>query len=135
MKRKASSFSFTLRKFWDKILTFKPSIWIISGVLIALTIFFLGGGIYDLLERPVPVGMQQGRVITFYPYGINEQLLGESILVMILYGLGAVGLILTYQSTKFAYKPRQAYMMLLVGVCLIILAYLFVELSLRQKMR
>jgi len=79
--------------------------------------------------------MQQGRVITFYPYGINEQLLGESILVMILYGLGAVGLILTYQSTKFAYKPRQAYMMLLVGVCLIILAYLFVELSLRQKMR
>jgi len=79
--------------------------------------------------------MQGGRVITFYPYGINEQLLGESLLVMILYGLGVAGLILTYQSTKYAYRPRQAYMMLLIGVSLVVLSYIFIELSLRQKIR
>ena len=78
--------------------------------------------------------MQGGRVITFYPYGINEQLLGESLLVMILYGLGVAGLILTYQSTKYAYRPRQAYMMLLIGISLVVLSYIFIELSLRQKM-
>ena len=134
IKRKASSFSFTLRRFWSRIITYKPSIWVISGVLIALSIFFLGGGIYDILERPIPIGMQGGRVITFYPYGgINEQLLGESLLVMILYGLGVAGLILTYQSTKYAYRPRQAYMMLLIGVSLVVLSYIFIELSLKQK--
>jgi len=94
----------------------------------------LGGGIYDIIERPLPIGITQGgRVITFYPYGINEQLLGESLLVMMLYGLGCVGLILTYQSTKFAYRPRQAYILLLIGACLVILSYIFIELSLRQK--
>ena len=135
IKRKTSSFSFTLRRFWGRITTYKPSIWVISGVLIALSIFFLGGGIYDILERPIPIGIQGGRVITFYPYGINEQLLGESLLVMILYGLGVAGLILTYQSTKYAYRPRQAYMMLLIGVSLVVLSYIFIELSLRQKIR
>ena len=134
MKRKASSLSFTLRRFWNKITTYKPSIWVISGVIIALSIFLLGGGIYDIIEKPVPIGMRGGRVITFYPYGINEQLLGESLLVMILYGLGVVGLILTYQSTKFAYRPRQAYIMLLIGISLVTLSYIFVELSLRQKL-
>jgi len=134
MKRKASSLSFTLRKLWNKITTYKPSIWVISGVIIALSIFLLGGGIYDIIEKPVPIGMRGGRVITFYPYGINEQLLGESLLVMILYGLGVVGLILTYQSTKFAYRPRQAYIMLLIGISLVTLSYIFVELSLRQKL-
>jgi len=74
-------------------------------------------------------------VITFYPYGINEQLLGESLLVMMLYGLGVVGLILTYQSTKFAYRPRQAYILLFIGICLVMLSYIFIELSLRQKVR
>ena len=134
MKRKASSLSFTLRRLWNKITTYKPSIWVISGVIIALSIFLLGGGIYDIIEKPVPIGMRGGRVITFYPYGINEQLLGESLLVMILYGLGVVGLILTYQSTKFAYRPRQAYIMLLIGISLVTLSYIFVELSLRQKL-
>ena len=94
----------------------------------------MGGGIYDIVERPLPIGVTRGgRVIAFYPYGINEQLLGESLLVMMLYGLGGVGLILTYQSTKFAYRPRQAYMLLLIGICLVMLSYIFIELSLRQK--
>ena len=96
----------------------------------------MGGGIYDIIERPLPIGITRGgRVITFYPYGINEQLLGESLLVMMLYGLGVVGLILTYQSTKFAYRPRQAYILLLIGICLVMLSYIFIELSLRQKIR
>jgi len=134
MKRKAASLSFTLRRLWNKITTYKPSIWVISGVIIALSIFLLGGGIYDIIEKPIPIGIRGGRVITFYPYGINEQLLGERLLVMILYGLGVAGLILTYQSTKFAYRPRQAYIMLLIGISLVTLSYIFVELSLRQKL-
>jgi hypothetical protein len=44
-----------------------------------------------------------------------------------LYALGFVGLLMIYQSTKSAYKPRQAYMMLIIGVTFILLAYIFLE--------
>ena len=57
----------------------------------------------------------------------------ESILVSILYALGAVGLILTYQSTKYVYKPRQAYIMLIVGVSMVTVVYILIEISLRNK--
>ena len=32
-----------------------------------------------------------------------------------------------YQSSKSAYKPRQAYMMLVIGVTLLLIAYIFLE--------
>ena len=133
MKRKAKSFSFRLRKLWDRIITYKPSIWIIGGTIIAICIFFLGGGIYDILVKPGILGQWQGRILTFYPQRINEQFLMESILVSILYALGAVGLILTYQSTKYVYKPRQAYIMLIVGVSMVTVVYILIEISLRNK--
>ena len=44
-----------------------------------------------------------------------------------LYALGFAGLLAIYQSTKYAYKPRQAYMMLIIGVSLLLLAYIFLE--------
>jgi len=133
MKRSAISITFKLRKTWEKITTYKPSIWIIGGAIIVISIFLLGGGIYDIIERPVIIGGWQGRILTFYPRGINEQFLGESIFVIILYALGAGGLILTYQSTKYVYRPRQAYLMLIMGVSIVALTYILIELSLKQK--
>ena len=44
-----------------------------------------------------------------------------------LYAIGFVGLLAVYQSTKYAYKPRQAYMTLIIGVTLLLLAYIFLE--------
>jgi len=44
-----------------------------------------------------------------------------------LYAIGFVGLLAIYQSTKYAYKPRQAYMMMVIGVALLLLAYIFLE--------
>jgi len=133
MKRSATSIVFKLRKNWEKITTYKPSIWIVGGTIIVILIFFLGGGIYDVVERPIVIGGLQGRIVTFYPRGVNEQFLGESIFIMILYALGTSGFILTYQSTKYVYRPRQAYLMLLIGVSIVALTYILVELSLRQK--
>jgi hypothetical protein len=40
---------------------------------------------------------------------------------------------MVYQSSKSAYKPRQAYMMLVVGVTFLLLAYLFLEGSIGFK--
>lgn len=114
------------RAYW-KIVTIKPSLLLVAVVVTAASIFFLGGGVYDLLEQPAFAIFIQGRPYFAYPYSLSEQFLGESMFVMILYGLGAAGLLLTYQSTKYAYRPRQAYMLLMMGTLLIIISYIFVE--------
>jgi ABC-type uncharacterized transport system permease subunit len=108
--------------------TAKPSVLIFAVAVIAASIFLLGGGVYDILEKPFfAIFLEGGRFIGVYPYSLNEQLLAESIFVMLVYAIGAGGFLLTYQSTKYAYRPRQAFMFLLIGVIFIIVAYIGVE--------
>jgi len=133
-KRRISSLAFFVQKAYWKIITAKPSIFVIAVIVVATSVFLLGGGVYDILEKPLVAVVQTGgRIIVFYPYAISEQLLLESIVVMTGYAIGVVGLLLTYQSTKYAYRPRQAYMLLLVGCVLIITAYIFIERSLLAR--
>ncbi|MGQ9459995.1 MAG: hypothetical protein ACUVRA_02020 [Candidatus Bathyarchaeaceae archaeon] len=133
-KRKISSLAFFLQKTYWKIITAKPSIFVIAVIVVAACIFLLGGGVYDILEKPlVAVVATGGSIIVYYPYSLNEQFLMESIVVMVGYVIGVAGFLLTYQSTKYAYRPRQAYIMLLVGCILIITAYIFVERSLLAR--
>lgn len=126
-RKQAASLSHFIQKTYWKIVTIKPSILLIAVTVTAASIFLLGGGIYDLLEQPAFAIFIQGRPYFAYPYSLSEQFLGESMFVMILYSLGATGLLITYQSTKYAYRPRQAFMLLMLGVLLIIIAYIFVE--------
>jgi len=126
-RKQATSLSHFMQKTYWKLVTIKPSILLIAITVTAASIFLLGGGIYDLLEQPAFAIFIQGRPYFAYPYSLGEQFLGESMFVMILYGLGAAGLLVAYQSTKYAYRPRQAFMLLLLGVLLIIIAYIFVE--------
>jgi len=133
-KRKISSLAFFAQKSYGKIITAKPSIFVVAVIAVATSIFLLGGGIYDLLEKPLVAIIQTGgRIIVFYPYAISEQFLMESIVVMTSYAIGVVGLLLTYQSTKYAYRPRQAYILLLMGCVLVITAYVFIEHSLLAR--
>jgi len=41
---------------------------------------------------------------------------------------------MVYQSTRYVYKPRQAYMMLLIGITLLFLSYVAVEATIRLKL-
>jgi len=127
IRKQVDSLSHLIQKTYWKIVTVKPSLLLIAVTVTAASIFFLGGGIYDLLEQPAFAVFIQGRMYPVYPYSLSEQLLGESMFVMILYGLGTAGILVTYQSTKYAYRPRQAFMLLLMGVLLMIIAYIFVE--------
>jgi len=126
-RKQATSLTHFIQKAYWKIVTIKPSLLLIAVTVTAASIFFLGGGVYDILEQPAFAIFIQGRIYPVYPYSLSEQFLGESMFVMILYGLGTAGLLLAYQSTKYAYRPRQAFMLLLMGVLLIIIAYIFVE--------
>jgi len=134
IRRELSSLAYFMRKTYRKIITAKPSLVVIAFALIGASIFFLGGGVYDLLEKPlIAVFQSGGTFISFYPYALNEQLLIESISAMAFYTIGIAGFLLAYQSTKYAYRPRQAFILLLVGCVLIVVAYIFVERSLLSK--
>ena len=87
----------------------------------------MGGGVYDLLIKPIVAYISQsGEVLAFYP-GLTDQLVLGSLIIMILYALGVIGFLIAYRSTKYAYNPRQAYRFLLIGCAMILIAYFFVE--------
>ena len=134
IKTRLSSLGFRLQRAIRKIATAKPSIFVIASVIVVSTVFFLGGGVYDFLAQPliaVPMGR---RVLFFYPYSVHEQAVLESLLVMTSYVMGFFGVFLMYQSTKYAYKPRQAYILLLSGVVLLLIAYIYIENLLWSKL-
>jgi hypothetical protein len=128
VSKRISSLAFSLQKTYEKILTAKPSIFIVAILAVAVSLFLLGGGIYDVLIQPIiAIVASGGRIISFYPYGITDQLLLESVIIMVFYAMGFAGFLIAYRSTKYVYSPRQAYRFLLVGVVLLLIAYILVE--------
>ena len=127
IRRRFTSLGFTLRKTYRKLTTAKPSVFIIAAIIAGASIFFLGGGVYDILEKPlvaIPIG---STVLFFYPGTIQEQTILDSFFVMICYFFGLIGLLMVYQSTRYAYRPRQAFILLLVGAMFILIAYYNIE--------
>jgi hypothetical protein len=134
VKKKVSSLPYSINRFYRRISTTKPSTLILSAVAIGVAVFLFGGGLYTIIMKPLPSVYYGGRFLFLYPQ-LSEQFVTDSVIAMILYSLGVVGLILTYQSTKFAYKPRQAYMMFVVGAILLFIAYILIETTINIKLR
>jgi len=134
IKTRLSSLGFRLQRAVKKIATAKPSIFVITSTIIALTVFLLSGGVYDLLAKPIVAFPMGRRILFFYPYSVHEQAVIESLLVMVSYALGFFGVFLMYQSTKYAYKPRQAYILLLSGIVFLLIAYIYIENLLWSKL-
>jgi hypothetical protein len=133
VKKRVSSLSFSLNKLYRAISTSRPSNLIIPIIAITVGLFFFGGGLYDLINRPLPAVYYNGNFLFLYPQ-LGEQFISDSIVAISVYSLGLVGLIAIYQSTKYVYKPRQAYMMLMVGIILLFIAYIFLEAAIRIKL-
>jgi hypothetical protein len=121
-----------MNKLYRRVSTTKPSTLILSIVAIGIAVFLFGGGVYDLTMKPFPAVYSGTHFILVDPR-LSEQFISDSIVATILYSLGVIGLLAIYQSTKYAYKPRQAYMMLIVGAVLLLLAYIFLESAIQQK--
>lgn len=133
VKKEISSLSFTMNRLYQKISTTKPSAFVLSTIAIAAAVFLFGGGLYDVIMKPLPAVYYGGSFVLIDPR-LSEQFLADSLVSMTLYAFGVVGLIVMYQSTKYVYKPRQAYMMFLTGIVLLFLAYVFLEVTLQIKL-
>ncbi|MBS7607446.1 hypothetical protein KEJ14_06380 [Candidatus Bathyarchaeota archaeon] len=125
MSRKASSIINALRK----ITKYRPSQNIIAISLVIVAIFLFGGGIYNVVIRPESAIIQRTG-ISFFLRSIHEQLLGESIIIMMLYAMGVAGLILIYRSSRFRRNPGQASLLLRIGMVLLIMSFIIIEATL-----
>ncbi len=137
VKKQASSASFGLSRWFRRYS--KPSSATLIVVAVAFTAFLLGGGLQTLAgggisaTGPAPIAIYSGNRFFFIFPDMQRQVGMDTIFSGLLYTVGMVGLLLMYRSTKNAYKPRQAYMTLIIGVALFILAYLFLESSILFK--
>jgi hypothetical protein len=122
-----------MNKLYHRISTLRLSSLLIAVIAVSAAIFLFGGGLYDLIVKPLPSFYSGGSFLFLYP-SLGDQFISDSIIAITLYALGAVGLVIVYQSTKYAYKPRQAYMMFLVGVALLFIAYVFLETTISLKL-
>ena len=134
IKKRTSSMSFSMSRWFRRISTSKPSTFIISAVMISYAIFLFGGGLFTIITQPLPAVYYNSRFYFLYP-DLSSQFISDTVISAMLYAVGFIGLLAIYQSTKYAYKPRQAYIMLVVGVTLLLLAYIFLEDSILIKLR
>jgi hypothetical protein len=113
----------------------KPSVTIITFIVLAFAIFSLAGGIYDLLERPVSLlpSARPGGWTFLYRGSLNAQTLNESILASLLYLLGIAGLYMLYRSTRYAYRPRNAGLLLILGLAFTVVVVVYSFQLLEQK--
>ncbi len=134
VKKRVSSLSFSMNRLYRTITNAKPSNLLIPVLAVAFAVFLFSGGVYDLIQKPAPAIYYNNKFFFLNPY-LSQQFVSDTIVAAILYSLGALGLIVIYQSTRYVYKPRQAYMMLIVGLTLTMMAYIFLEASILIKLR
>jgi hypothetical protein len=128
LKKSSEDMSFSLSRWFRRISSNAPSLAMISIVGVAYAIFIFGGGLYTLINHPAVsfYNGNTGQFIFLYP-DVSNQWVSDTVISVMLYALGFAGLLFVYQSTKNAYKPRQAYMMLVIGVTLLLISYVFLE--------
>jgi OST3 / OST6 family, transporter family len=133
VKKQASSLSFSLSRWFSRISTTKPSSLLITVVVMGTALFLLGGGLYDIINQPLPAVYYNSRFYFLYP-SVSEQFLFDTVVSVMLYLVGFVGLLTLYQSSRHAYNPRQAYMTMIIGATLLLIAYLFLEYFIHLKL-
>jgi len=124
-----STLSFSLSKWFKKVLTTHPSMLIITLIFIGYALFLFGGGLFTITTEGILPSYFNENTQTFYLLypDISNQFVSDTVVSMMLYGMGFVGLLAIYRSTKNTKNPRQAYMLMIVGVSLVLLSYIFLE--------
>lgn len=130
IKKTSESMSFSLSRWFRKISSNTPVATVVTIVGVSYAIFLFGGGLFDLINaqtiQPSGYNSATGQFYFLYP-DISSQFIADTIIAVTLYVLGFMGLLAIYQSSRNFNKPRQAYILLVVGVTFVLLAYIFLE--------
>jgi hypothetical protein len=125
VKRQNSSIASSFERWLNKISSIRPSSLTITLIIIAYAIFLFGGGLFTIIVPIFPPYINNN-FLFIYPE-LASQFISDTLIAATLYVMGFAGLMALYQSTKYAYKPRQAYMTAIIGVSLLLMAYIFLE--------
>lgn len=125
VKRQNSSMASSFERWMSKITSIRPSSFTITLIVIAYAIFLFGGGLFTIIVPIFPPYINNN-FLFIYPE-LASQFISDTVIAATLYVMGFTGLLALYQSTKYAYKPRQAYMTAIIGVSLLLIAYIFLE--------
>ena len=107
-------------------ISFKPSNPLLILLLVAIAIFTLGGGVYDILQQPISVLPTPSNPYFYYP-GLSDQTLTESELFMVFLIIGVSGGLIAFRSTRHSYRPREAQMFLVIGLVMLVIAFIASE--------
>ncbi len=136
IKKTSESMSFSLSRWVRKFSSNAPAATIITIVGVSYAIFLFGGGLFDLINyrtiQPSGYNPNTGQFFFLYP-DLSSQFIADTLISITLYFLGFMGLLALYQSSKNVTKPRQAYMLLVIGITFLLLAYIFLEGSIQVK--
>ena len=125
-RRKLSSTAYLLRKNINKLINYRPPPYLIAALLMFAAIILFSGVVYDLSTSVRSVIPYYRGFLLLYP-SLHEQTLSESIAIMIIYALGAAGLLLIYQSIRYRRNPNQASLLIRLGTALLIVAFITLE--------
>ena len=108
---------------------------IIAVVFIGLFFIYMGG-FYDLAQDNLSAfgSDQQGNPMVIYPSQLDSQFLVEGMAAGLLMFIGGGGFFLLYYSTQYAYSPKNATVLLVVGIGIVALAWVAIMYMLLTKM-
>jgi len=133
LQRKLGNVGYSLRIFKVPTAHRNPSIALTLAVVIAFVAFILAGGVYDLLEHPISLLPTPGGYSVLIKGTLGQQTLNESLIAGFLYMLGLGGLYMLLRSTRYAYRPRNAYLMLILGTITVLLVVFYSNALITQK--
>ena len=127
MQRLLGNFGYSFRSFKGGSTTrrMKPSTTVLALAVVIFVGFVLAGGVYDILEHPISL------LPTSYGYSVviqgtlGQQTLNESLIAAFLYFMGLAGLYMLLRSTRYAYRPRNAYMLLILGTLTVLIVVFY----------
>jgi uncharacterized membrane protein len=109
----------------SKALRVRPSTSATIAAVLMSVGFILAGGIYDILEHPISLLLSSSISPVVIPGTLGQQTLNESLIAAFLYMLGLGGLYMLLRSTRYAYRPRSAYLLLILGTFTVLLAVFY----------
>jgi hypothetical protein len=130
--KRSEDTSSKIGRFYKSLRGIHPTTALIAAIVVVFAIFMFSGGLYVLINHPATAVYYNSKFYLLYP-DLNYQFVSDTFIAGILYALGFLGLLSIYQSSRSAYNPRQAYMMLLIGIALVLVSYVALEGSIAYK--
>lgn len=133
LQRTLGNLGYSLRIFRGPTARRKPSTTVLLLVILGFVGFILAGGIYDIMERPISLLPTTTGYSVLIKGTLGQQTLNESLIAAFLYMLGLGGLYMLLRSTRFAYRPRNAYLLLILGTLTVLMVVFYSNSLISQK--